>query len=180
MTHECLLGRYASPDRLLGEDAYLYLCHIEPRGMRGSMVERDAIHDFCGLFFAECFDERCLEVRIEIIENDMNLARVPISGEFDEAFDFVCEIGLCSPFRYSHFPMPAFGLHGHKDIPCAVAFILIVPLFNLPFFGWSHGTCVFQELFGFFIKAQDRLSGIMRFCIQIKNLFHASLKFRRN
>jgi len=144
-----------------------------------SVVEAYAGKEMFGFSGTEGFQEGFLEVRVQVIEHEMNRCRMPVSVEFDDACDFLCKIRVLSLVRDRNFPISSFRLHRPKDVSCAAAFVCVITPSWCPFLGVFDRSRVFEKRLGLLIETADGFERMVRFGIQVEYLLHSPDEFRR-
>jgi hypothetical protein len=65
---------------LAAEDADLDLCHVQPTRVFGRVVKLHPAQEFCGRALTQYIVETFFEVRIEVVQHQVDSARLGVSA----------------------------------------------------------------------------------------------------
>ena len=118
---------------LSGKDTNFNLCHIQPGGVNGSIVDLQALYDPPGLSRFKSFIQRRNRVDIQIVHNQQDFFAVAVMDihQFTQEMGKIdCSSGACK--FYDSFAGQRFK--GNKQVHYATAAVLVVFSSKLPGF----------------------------------------------
>src|SRR5580700_984453 len=154
------------------QDTDLDLGHIQPARMLGCVMELDSAQQCRGRLHTEHFFEALAQMRVEVVQHQVNLAHVGIAAAQQPA-DEVDEIYLGASGSDLREAALTSGLYGHKDIAGAGPLVLVVLLGHACGLSRHRAASLAQQLLAFLVQTNHRLAWIVRASVQIQQLVHA-------
>src|SRR5450759_983621 len=148
------------------------LGHIQPARMLGRVVELDPTQQCRGGLHAEHFVEALAQMRVEVVQDQVDLADVGVPAAQHPA-DEVDEIDLGAPGSDLCEAPLTTGLDGNKDIAGTGPLILVILLGRYCGLRGQRATSLAQQLLAFLVQTNHRLARIVGTSIQIQQLVHA-------
>lgn len=97
--------RQSSPEALSIQDTDLDFRHVQPACVLGGVVEHDSAQKRSGSHWAEFLFEALAEMRVEVVENQVNLCGRSV-GALKQSLYEADEIRFCSAFDNLHHSTP--------------------------------------------------------------------------
>lgn len=120
----------------------------------------------------KCLLERRGEVRIEVVENDMDLFCELVSGKFRNTLDRLRKIPFGSSVSHDDISVPAFWFNSKKDINGAVSLVFVIAFPDLLRSRDDRWSGVVEKLFALFIKTDDGFIEIVWFGVELDEMLH--------
>ena len=127
--------------------------------------------DAIGFLFAKELDQRMVMMRVQVIHHDID-ARCFWINHIDQVTHRKGKVLFGAAVGDQHLSGASLGLDKQKQIARAVSFILVILSSSLSRFENQWIGDVGQQLHAFFIKTDQRTSGIVGFLIQFQNMLH--------
>src|SRR6202158_4972315 len=166
-----LLGS-AARQALALQNPDLDLGHIQPARMLGRVVELDPAQQCHGHLQAQHFFKALAHMRVEVVQDQVNLAHVRITATQQPA-DEIDEIHLGAPGGDLHEAALTTRLDGDKNIAGSGPLVLVVLLGYDRGLGGQRASSFPQQLLALLVHTNHRLARIVRTSIQIQQLVHA-------
>lgn len=165
---------YPLVDALSSENREFNLRHIEPACVDRGVVKANPFHELFGNLVAERLAERGCVVGIQIVEDHMDGRRLAVPRKVNNALDLLCEVLFCATVSDDDLAVSAFRFNGDEKIRCPVPCVLVVAPSYTQCRHRLDGTRVCVQFLALFIKTEDGFLRIVRLCVQIEHIFHAS------
>src|SRR5260370_12818797 len=162
----------AARQALALQNSDLDLGHIQPAGMLGRVVELNPAQHCHGRFHTEHFLEALAQMRVEVVQHQVDLAHLGISPAQHPA-DEGDKIDLGAPGSDLRKAPTPTGLDGDKNSAGAAPLVLVVLLGHGGGLGGQGLTRLAQQLLAFLVQTNHRLARIVGASIQIQQLVHA-------
>src|SRR3990167_4995697 len=174
-TGGCLV-RQPSPETLAIQDTDLDFRHVQPACVLGGVVEHDSSQKRGGSRGAEHLFEAPAEMRVEVVENQMNFSGGGIGAPKQSLYE-ADEIRFGSAFGNLHHPTPASGLYRHEYIAGALANVFVIELGRRSGFHGQRRTAISDQLLAFLVDADHGLSLPVRLRVHIEHIVHPPAVF---
>src|SRR3972149_9832219 len=125
--------RQSSPETLAIQDTDLDFRHVQPACVLGGVVEHDSAQKRSGSHWAELLFEALAEMRVEVVENQVNLSGGGV-GALKQSLYEADEIRFGSAVGTFPSPPPASGFHRHEYVAGTLANVFIIELGGCPGF----------------------------------------------
>lgn len=109
-------------------------------------------------------------MRVQVVDHQANGRRFRIT--LDDVLHHVGEIDLGSTLGEQHLSPTSLRFADHHHVANAIALIFRVIACRSARFDRNGRTHFRDQLLGAFIEAHDRISRIVRRCVQIQHVFH--------
>lgn len=162
-------------EALSGKDANFNLCHIQPGGVNGSVVNFQPLYDPSGLSRFKSFIQGRNRVNVQIVHDQHNfftMAVMDIHQFMQKMGKIYCSSGVCK----FHNPFAGQRFKGNKQIHHATAAVLVIFPFHTSWFCWD--ALFLNQLLVCFIQADYRAQRVVRLLVYIQNILHPRYKFR--
>ena len=116
----------ASIQALACEDADFDLRHVEPTRVFWCVVKLYAAQKFVGRSWAQYVIKAFPEVRVEVVQHQMNTACLRVSPR-EQFVNESNEVGFPAVLGDRDDAPACLGLHGHKQVGRAIAHVFIPP-----------------------------------------------------
>src|SRR5512145_1187216 len=123
----------------------------------------------------ERFVERRDLMRIEIIQHHANHFGFGIAY-VHQPLHCMGKVHLGALLRHLHVPPARLRFDKEKEIPGAIAFVLVVKALRLSRLRWQRDAGLFDQLLARFIKVDLGTSRIIRLRVNLQDVFHGSDK----
>src|SRR3989304_5018722 len=154
-TGGCLV-RQPSPETLAIQDTDLDFRHVQPACVLGGVVEHDSSQKRGGSRGAEHLFEALAEMRVEVVENQVNLSGGGV-GALKQSLYEADEIRFGSAFGNLHHPTPPSGFHRHEYVAGALANVFVIELGGGSGFQGQWRAGVSGPLLGFLVGGDHGL-----------------------
>lgn len=154
------------------QDADLDFGHVQPARMLGRVVELDPAQHRRGGLRAEHFFEALAQMRVEVVQDQVNLPRTRIAlaqHPADEAY----EVDLGAPGSHLRDPPMAPRLDGDEDVADTGALLLVIFLAHSSRLYRQGASGFSQRLLALLVQANHWLACIVGASIQSQQIVHA-------
>ncbi len=145
--------------------------HIQPASVFGRVVKLQLPRQPPRLGWLEGRIQRGGFMGVQVILNHPDHFRFRISF-IHQPLDEMGVILAGAPLRYCHVPVTRLGLDHYKQIAAAISFVLVVLPGRLLRPGWYWLSDLAMQLFELFVQADLGTSRVVRFGLQIEDIFH--------
>jgi len=142
-------------------------------------MEPDAAPHPFRLVRAECCNQGCLEVRVEMVEDEMETFRMAVARQTDQTFNLTGNVGVRAAVGHGHHTKAPFRFNGKADLPDTMPCVFVVRSSRFARLRWRPTARVFQERRRCFINAEPRFFRSIEMCLQAEQILHAGHEFRR-
>ena len=170
-TRERYFVRDTAIEALVLEDAQCDLSHVQPTPMLGCVMQLQLPGDPPRLSRLERFIQRRDLMRIEIVQHDTNHVSFWIAFVY-QPLHFVSKVQLGTLLGHMHVPPASLWFDKEKEIPCAIAFVLIIKALWLSRLRWQWEPGLFDQLLVRFIKVDLGTSRIIGLRVDLQHVFH--------
>src|ERR1035437_4003979 len=161
--------RQSSSETLAIQDTDLDFRHVQPACVLGGVVEHDSAQKRGGSHSAEFLFEALAEMRVEVVENQVNLSGGSV-GALKQSLYEADEIRFGSAFGNLHHSTPPSGLYRHEYVAGTLANVFVIELGRGSGLRGQWHAAVSDQLLTFFIDADHRLSLPVRSGVTIEHL----------
>src|SRR5271169_587045 len=145
--------------------------HVQPTGVLGRVVKDDTAQQFAGHPRTEDLDEARSEVRVEIVEDQMDAPCRPVDG-IEQVLNEGHKVRLASMVRDLSNPPAAARLHRDEHVACSRPNVFVVPAQRCPRHHRQARTALVQQLLALLVHTDHRFVRTPGSGIQIQQLVH--------
>lgn len=161
----------ASVKALAVEDADFNFRHVEPTGVLWGVVEYYAPQQRFRLFDTEHFLEALGEMGVEVVHDQVDTTRRSVDI-FEQVPNEGNEVRLGTAISHDNGTSCPLRFHCHEKVAGAGAGIFVIVLRRRPWLDRQWCAGVPEQLFAFFVQANDGLSRTEWASIEVEQVVH--------